>query len=77
MGIMCPATPVTAQTAVAVLEFALAQRNKPHVYRSSGPDSWDCSSLVQAAYRHATMQIGRTGYEQAKAGRGVIRRIAD
>ncbi|MET8758747.1 NlpC/P60 family protein [Lentzea sp. NPDC004782] len=60
-------------TAGKALEFALAQRNKPYVYGSNGPDSWDCSSLIQAAYLHANVRIGRTSYDQAKAGRAVSR----
>ncbi len=58
-------------TAGKALEFALAQRGKEYVYGSNGPDTWDCSSLIQAAYRYAGVSIGRTSYAQAAAGRAV------
>jgi cell wall-associated NlpC family hydrolase len=60
-------------TAGKALEFALAQRGEPYVYGSNGPDSWDCSSLIQKAYAHAGVSIGRTSYAQAAAGRPVSR----
>jgi cell wall-associated NlpC family hydrolase len=60
-------------TAGKALEFALQQRGKPYVYGSNGPDSWDCSSLIQASYRYAGVSIGRTSYAQAAAGRPVSR----
>jgi cell wall-associated NlpC family hydrolase len=62
---------VPAGTAGKALEFALAQRGKQYVYGSNGPDTWDCSSLIQAAYRYANVSIGRTSYAQAAAGRAV------
>ncbi|PWK88137.1 cell wall-associated NlpC family hydrolase [Lentzea atacamensis] len=64
---------VPAGTAGKALEFALAQRGKRYVYGSNGPDTWDCSSLIQAAYRYAGVSIGRTSYAQAAAGRPVSR----
>ncbi|WP_245743848.1 C40 family peptidase [Lentzea fradiae] len=64
---------VPAGTAGAALQFALNQIGKPYVYGSNGPNSWDCSSLIQAAYRSAGVSIGRTSYAQAAAGRSVSR----
>ncbi|WP_229904359.1 C40 family peptidase [Lentzea cavernae] len=64
---------VPAGAAGQALSFALAQRGKPYVYGSNGPNSWDCSSLIQAAYRSANVSIGRTSYAQAAAGRSVGR----
>ncbi|MFI6095551.1 C40 family peptidase [Lentzea sp. NPDC051213] len=60
-------------TAGKALEFALAQRGKMYSYGSNGPNTWDCSSLIQAAYRSAGVTIGRTSYAQAAAGRPVSR----
>ncbi|KOV85486.1 glycoside hydrolase [Nocardia sp. NRRL S-836] len=65
--------PVPAGAAGAALNFALAQRGEPYVFGSNGPDSWDCSSLVQAAYRAAGVSIPRVTYDQAKVGRAVTR----
>ncbi|GGP77153.1 C40 family peptidase [Saccharothrix coeruleofusca] len=64
---------VPAGTAGKALQFALQQRGKPYVYGSNGPDSWDCSSLMQAAYRFAGVSIPRTTYGQATIGRAVGR----
>ncbi|MEU4804727.1 NlpC/P60 family protein [Actinosynnema sp. NPDC023587] len=53
------------------MTFALAQRGEPYVFGSNGPDTWDCSSLMQAAYREAGIAIPRTTYGQATIGRAV------
>ncbi|MEV8437723.1 NlpC/P60 family protein [Actinosynnema sp. NPDC051121] len=65
--------PVPAGKAGEALAFALAQRGKDYVYGSNGPDTWDCSSLMQAAYRSAGIAIPRTTYSQATIGREVSR----
>ncbi|WP_199439987.1 C40 family peptidase [Umezawaea beigongshangensis] len=66
--------PANASNAAAIaLEFALAQRGEPYVFGSNGPDSWDCSSLMQAAYRQAGVSIPRTTYSQAVVGTSVSR----
>ncbi|MFG1808877.1 NlpC/P60 family protein [Streptomyces sp. NPDC049040] len=59
--------PATGRAAAAI-SFALAQRGKPYVYGATGPGSYDCSGLTQAAYRAAGVKIGRTTYDQAKEG---------
>jgi cell wall-associated NlpC family hydrolase len=67
------AVAVPAGAAGAALRFALGERGKPYVFGSNGPNSWDCSSLTQAAYRAAGVTIGRTTYVQATVGRAVTR----
>lgn len=47
-----------------IIDFALAQRGKPYVFGANGPDAWDCSSLIQAAYRSVGAAIPRTTFEQ-------------
>jgi cell wall-associated NlpC family hydrolase len=37
--------------AMAALRFALAQRGDPYVWSEEGPDQYDCSGLMFAAYR--------------------------
>lgn len=59
--------PATGRAAAAI-KFALAQRGKPYVYGATGPGSYDCSGLTQAAYKAAGVTIGRTTYDQAKDG---------
>ncbi|WP_256335111.1 C40 family peptidase [Lentzea albidocapillata] len=64
---------VPAGTAGRALQFALDQRGDLYVYGSNGPNTWDCSSLIQKAYASAGVSIGRTSYAQAAAGRPVSR----
>jgi cell wall-associated NlpC family hydrolase len=55
--------PTTTQADKAVA-FAYAQIGKPYVYGATGPDSYDCSGLVQAAWAAAGVAIPRTTFEQ-------------
>ncbi|WP_105972790.1 C40 family peptidase [Streptomyces geranii] len=65
-------TPVTdssyATKAEKALAFARAQIGKPYVWGATGPDSYDCSSLTQAAWRAAGVTLPRTTYDQVNAG---------
>ena len=55
--------PTTTQADKAVA-FAYAQLGKPYVWGATGPASYDCSGLVQAAWASAGVAIPRTTYEQ-------------
>jgi cell wall-associated NlpC family hydrolase len=44
--------------------FALAQLGKPYVWGAEGPDTYDCSGLVQAAYAAAGVALPRTARPQ-------------
>ncbi|MEU7835162.1 MULTISPECIES: NlpC/P60 family protein [unclassified Nonomuraea] len=50
--------------ALAALQFAFAQVGKPYRYGATGPGSYDCSGLTQAAWRAAGVGIPRTTYTQ-------------
>lgn len=54
-------TRTRAQKAVA---FAYKQLGKPYVWGATGPGSYDCSGLTQAAWRAAGVSIPRTTYDQ-------------
>jgi len=54
----------TSTQADQAVAFAYAQLGKPYVYGATGPDSYDCSGLVQAAWASAGVSIPRTTYEQ-------------
>lgn len=62
-----------AGAAADAVRFALAQVGKPYVWGAVGPDSFDCSGLVQTAYRSVGVQIPRTTYTQALIGTPVPR----
>lgn len=47
------------------LSFARAQIGKPYVWGAAGPASYDCSGLMQAAYRSIGIELGRTTYDEA------------
>ncbi len=51
-----------------VLAFAREQIGKPCVWGATGPDSYDCSSLTQGAWRAAGVTLPRAAHEQALAG---------
>jgi cell wall-associated NlpC family hydrolase len=57
-------TSTQAQKAVA---FAYAQLGKPYQWGATGPGSYDCSGLVQAAWASAGVSIPRTTYAQWSA----------
>ena len=54
-------TPAAVRT---VLAFAAAQVGDRYVLGANGPDSWDCSSLVQAAFWAAGVALPRTAAAQ-------------
>ena len=53
------------------LRFAVAQLGKPYVYGGNGPYAFDCSGLVQQAWRAAGIRLPRTTTQQADAGTAV------
>jgi peptidoglycan DL-endopeptidase CwlO len=57
----------------AMVEFALAQLGKPYLWGAVGPDSYDCSGLVQTAYRAAGVNMPRVSRQQATVGKEVAR----
>ncbi|WP_395572090.1 NlpC/P60 family protein [Streptomyces sp. BK79] len=69
--------PATAQApssrAAAALAYARQKLGSPYVWGATGPDAFDCSGLVQAAYRAAGVSLPRTTYAQIDAGRRVGR----
>ncbi|MEU6505485.1 NlpC/P60 family protein [Streptomyces sp. NPDC046942] len=59
--------------AAAAVAYAYAKLGSPYVWGAAGPNSFDCSGLVQAAYRSAGISLPRTTYAQIDAGRRVSR----
>lgn len=52
----------------AVIGFLKAQLGEAYVMGATGPSSWDCSSLVQAAFRQAGVDLPRVSQDQSMAG---------
>ncbi|WP_329118413.1 C40 family peptidase [Streptomyces sp. NBC_01465] len=57
-----------AAKAAKVLDFARAQMGKPYVWGATGPSSYDCSGLTQAAWKAAGIDLPRTTWDQVKVG---------
>lgn len=64
------AAPATG-SAAAIVNFARAQVGKAYVSGGTGPSSFDCSGLVQAAYRQAGISLPRVSQAQSSAGTSV------
>lgn len=58
---------LTTGGVVAVLAFAQSQVGKPYQWGGSGPAAWDCSGLVQAAYRQAGVALAHNAAAQYAA----------
>ncbi|WP_063020469.1 C40 family peptidase [Nocardia niwae] len=50
------------------LDAALSKVGSPYVYGAAGPNSFDCSGLVQWSYRQAGVELPRTSGAQLAAG---------
>jgi cell wall-associated NlpC family hydrolase len=59
--------------ASAAVSYAYSKLGSPYVWGATGPNAFDCSGLVQAAYRSAGVELPRTTYSQIGAGRRVSR----
>ncbi|NEE17394.1 NlpC/P60 family protein [Streptomyces sp. SID7499] len=59
--------------AAAAVSYAYQKLGSPYVWGATGPNAFDCSGLVQAAYRAAGVSLPRTTYSQIAAGRRVSR----
>ncbi|MFF7210380.1 NlpC/P60 family protein [Streptomyces sp. NPDC008238] len=66
-GSTAPSGTYAAKAAKAI-EFARAQLGKPYVYGATGPNSYDCSGLTQAAWGAAGVSIPRVTYDQVDFG---------
>ncbi|MET7616472.1 NlpC/P60 family protein [Streptomyces sp. NPDC005408] len=59
--------------AAQAVAYAYGALGKPYVWGATGPTSFDCSGLTQAAWRSAGVSLPRTTYTQINAGRRVSR----
>ncbi|OKK20934.1 hypothetical protein AMK16_11090 [Streptomyces sp. CB00455] len=68
-----PPPPADGSRAARAVAFAHGAIGRPYVWGSTGPASFDCSGLTQAAWRAAGVSLPRTTYTQINAGRRVPR----
>jgi cell wall-associated NlpC family hydrolase len=61
-------TGTSTSKAEQAIAFARAQIGKPYVWGATGPGSYDCSGLTQAAWKAAGVSLPRTTYDQVNAG---------
>ncbi|MGS2810078.1 NlpC/P60 family protein [Nocardia sp. MW-W600-9] len=62
------AIPLPSATGIGALTAAATQIGKPYEWGAMGPHAWDCSALVQWAFRQVGVDLPRTTWEQAKVG---------
>ncbi|GAA5058889.1 C40 family peptidase [Nocardia callitridis] len=65
------ALPLPTSTGLGALAVAMSQTGKPYEWGGTGPLAWDCSGLVQWAFRQVGVALPRTTWEQAKVGTAV------
>ncbi len=70
VGMSCSAVGVQAPNGrvAAVLAFACAQLGDPYQWAASGPNSYDCSGLTMAAWRHGGVSLPHSSSQQAGYG---------
>ncbi|WP_326800330.1 C40 family peptidase [Streptomyces sp. NBC_01808] len=62
------AAPAASGSVGTVLDFLNAQVGKAYVLGATGPSSYDCSGLTQAAFRTVGVELPRTAAEQSTVG---------
>jgi cell wall-associated NlpC family hydrolase len=66
------ASPLAPTAALdTVLKAAMSRRGLPYVYGAAGPDSFDCSGLVQWSFAQAGIVMPRVAADQALSGPAV------
>jgi cell wall-associated NlpC family hydrolase len=60
--------PTATSGAASAIAFAAEQLGAPYLWGGTGPGGWDCSGLVQAAYRSAGVTLPRVAQDQFDAG---------
>jgi cell wall-associated NlpC family hydrolase len=60
--------PSVTSPAGTPVRFALSRITEPYLFAGNGPGSFDCSGLVQAAYRAIGVALPRSSEEQYAAG---------
>ncbi|AOR37156.1 glycoside hydrolase [Streptomyces fodineus] len=61
-------TSTATGSAASVISFVKAQIGKSYVLGASGPSAYDCSGLVQAAFKEIGVSLPRVSQDQSTAG---------
>jgi peptidoglycan DL-endopeptidase CwlO len=56
-----------------VVAYAKKQLGKPYRFAAEGPDAFDCSGLVQAAYKSVGVSLPRLADDQLEVGKKIAR----
>ncbi|MCX4781791.1 C40 family peptidase [Streptomyces sp. NBC_01264] len=64
-------TTTSGTGAAAVIEFARGQLGTAYIMGGTSATGWDCSGLVQAAYRQAGIELPRVSQSQSAVGSSV------
>jgi cell wall-associated NlpC family hydrolase len=67
------AAAIRARRTATAIGYARAQVGKPYRFATAGPDTFDCSGLVQQAWAAAGVHLPRVTYDQIKVGERVTR----
>jgi len=65
-----PSRSTATETAIA---YAMSKLGRPYVWGAAGPNTFDCSGLVQAAFRSAGIDLPRTTHTIIGRGTSVSR----
>lgn len=60
--------PVPTSAGMGALAAATTQIGKPYLWGGNGPNSWDCSGLMQWAYSTVGIHLPRTSQQMAQVG---------
>lgn len=63
-----PAAVAVSTVAKQAVDHALAQKGDPYIWGDEGPDSFDCSGLMQWAYGHVGIELNRVSRDQYRNG---------
>lgn len=58
-------------TAAQLIQYAEAQQGKKYVFGTEGPNTFDCSGLMQYVFKHFGINLPRTTGEQVTVGTAV------
>ncbi|WP_133914773.1 C40 family peptidase [Streptomyces sp. NBC_00582] len=67
-GSSSTSTSTATGSAAAVIAFVKAQIGDAYVSGGTGPNSWDCSGLVQAAFKQVGVDLPRVSQDQSMRG---------